>query len=649
MVSTCATARADSAPSPTRQQRGVLFLSSLDPDLPNVAAMIEQIQTLILDGCGTPVHFSFEYLDISSSLADPSRKRATASYLLQKYRGQPFQLVIVVGEETLAFAEQMRAQLFPDAALRGSVVLHWEHSPAELYRWLTLVVTAILLIETLLIILLIRNVAKRKRAQAALRVKEADLAGAQRLARVGNWLWDPKTKAPVSWSEELYRIHGRDPSLPVPSHEEFAQLFTPESWRRLSAALEKGLQTDSVGEIELELVSADGSTRWLAARGEAVRDAAGRLNYLRGTAQDITERKQTEQSLLESEKRFCLVANTAPVMIWMSGPDKLCNYFNQPWLEFTGRPLEAELGNGWAQGVHPEDLAMYLDTYTQSFDIREPFEMQYRHRRHDGEYRWLLDDGVPRFNVDGSFAGYIGSCIDVTDRKLTEDSLSTVGRRLIEAHEEERGRIAHQLHDDINQRLALLANRVQECEQATSANNDPLQNKELREIWRLISEISTDIQHISHQLHPSKLHYLGLATTARDLCQQFSRQHKIDIECVVHDLPRNLEERVSLSLFRTLQESLHNVVKHSHAHHVKVELRCLSEAVRLRVSDDGVGFSPDHARSYQGLGLVSMRERLRSVGGKFSIQSKPSRGTRVEGRVPVNTKAPGGAEAYKRE
>ena len=139
---------------------------------------------------------------------------------------------------------------------------------------------------------------------------------------------------------------------------------------------------------------------------------------------DVTERHRAEQALRESEQRFRLVANTAPVLIWMSGPDKLCNYFNQPWLEFTGRSIEAELGNGWAEGVHPEDLKACLDTYIKAFDGRQPFKMQYRLRRHDGEYRWLLDIGVPRFNADGSFAGYIGSCIDVTDHKLAEEALS---------------------------------------------------------------------------------------------------------------------------------------------------------------------------------------------------------------------------------
>ena len=151
----------------------------------------------------------------------------------------------------------------------------------------------------------------------------------------------------------------------------------------------------------------------------AVRDTTARVR--------AEELRRSETILRESEEHFRLVADSAPVLIWMSRADKLCIYFNKPWLEFTGRSLEQELGNGWAEGVHPEDLQRCLDTYTQSFDRREKFRMEYRLRRHDGEYRWMLDIGVPRLNSDGSFAGYIGIGVDVTERK--RDGRGTAAER----------------------------------------------------------------------------------------------------------------------------------------------------------------------------------------------------------------------------
>src|SRR4029077_17829055 len=143
-------------------------------------------------------------------------------------------------------------------------------------------------------------------------------------------------------------------------------------------------------------------------------------------------------------------------MIWMSGTNKLCNYVNQPWLDFTGRRLTAELGNGWVESIHAEEVKACFDAYSQAFDRHEPFTMQYRVRRHDGEYRWVLNRGVPRFNADDSFAGYIGSCVDITDRKLAEEALSGVSRRLIEAQEQERAWIARELHDDIDRKSTRL-------------------------------------------------------------------------------------------------------------------------------------------------------------------------------------------------
>jgi PAS domain S-box-containing protein len=346
------------------------------------------------------------------------------------------------------------------------------------------------------------------------------------------------------------------------------------------------------------------------------------------------EREAAAHVVRESEGRFRLVANTAPVMIWMSAPDKLCNYFNQPWLDFTGRPLQSELGNGWADNVHKEDLQSCLYTYTQAFHGRTSFQMQYRLRRHDGEYRWLLDIGVPRLNQDGTFAGYIGSCIDITDRKLAEEALASVGQRLIEAHEQERAWIARELHDDIVQRISLVAVELEEGDELagdpTTAVHDHIQQALQR-----LSDLARDVQTLSHRLHSSKLEYLGLVSAAKSFCGELSEQRSVRIEFKHSNIPASVPKEISLCLFRVLQEALQNAIKHSGSQDFAVEASGTPDGIRLAVTDSGIGFDYRNAMKGRGLGLVSMRERLRLVNGELSIQSRSGHGTTVIALVPL--------------
>ena len=298
--------------------------------------------------------------------------------------------------------------------------------------------------------------------------------------------------------------------------------------------------------------------------------------------------------------------------------------------------MEQELGEGWASGVHADDLEWCLGVYSAAFDARADFKMEYRLRRFDGEYRWIVDYGVPRFDSNGTFCGFIGSCVDITDRKLSETSLLELSGRLIHAQEEERARIARELHDDLSQRMALLQISLEQVAQDTTGLSSKTR-QQLHNIANISTEVSSNLHDLSHHLHPYKLDTLGLVAALGGFCNEFSRQHNLQVRFAYHDVPGQIPKEVTLCLFRIVQEALRNVVKHSGAAEAKVELSGHDDRIDLCISDSGSGFSPEHVKAETGLGLISMRERLRVVRGHLSVESEPSHGTRIRVGVPLFT------------
>jgi len=359
----------------------------------------------------------------------------------------------------------------------------------------------------------------------------------------------------------------------------------------------------------------------------------------------MEERRRHEALLCESEERFRVMADHAPTLIWMSGTDKLYTFFNRGWLNFTGRPVEEELGDGWLSGVHPDDRERCLLAYGAAFDSREDFQMEYRLRRHDGEYRWLVDYGVPRHRPNGTFCGYIGSCVDITERKLSEISLHELTGRLIDAQEEERSRIARDLHDDINQRMAFLQIGLEQFKDGSLGLRSS-ERKQLDRLAEVASEISTDLHSMSRQLHPGKLDLQGLVPALGSFCKELSHQHGLQVVFIPHDVPMQLPKEVALCLFRIAQEALRNVVKHAKTAKAMVELFADMEAIDLCISDSGVGFRPATAQAEGGLGLISMSERLRLIGGQLTIESEPLHGTRIRARIPLASAVTQGATEF---
>ena len=230
----------------------------------------------------------------------------------------------------------------------------------------------------------------------------------------------------------------------------------------------------------------------------------------------------------------------------------------------------------------------------------------------------------------------IGMVSNITDLKRAEHALVEMTRKLIETQEQERARIAREVHDDICQRLALLAVELDQV-QADRAEVSSAVRRRIGELQKQMQEVSADAQALSHDLHPSKLEYLGVVAGVEAWCKEFAERQRIEIDFST-DVTTVLPLDVGVSLFRVLQEALHNTVKHSGARRVTVELRETSNEIQLVVSDSGKGFDVETALGGKGLGLSSMRERVRLVNGTISIESKPMTGTTIHVRVPVESK-----------
>ncbi len=253
----------------------------------------------------------------------------------------------------------------------------------------------------------------------------------------------------------------------------------------------------------------------------------------------------------------------------------------------------------------------------------------------DGERRVVLLNAGSVVNAEGNLLHSTSVHVDITERKRAEEALSTVNQRLIAAQEEERTRIARDLHDDINQRIALLAVRLQSLQLSLPVSVAEISHA-ISEASKETMDLGSDIQALSHRLHSSKLEYLGLASAAGSFCRELSDRQSMEIEFHYESIPNDLPREISLCLFRVLQEALQNAIKHSGSRHFQVLLRGGASGVELTVLDSGIGFDPEDATRGTGLGLTSIKERLKLVNGKLFIDSKSQHGTMILARVPLS-------------
>jgi PAS domain S-box-containing protein len=301
----------------------------------------------------------------------------------------------------------------------GSIIKFGQPTIWEQHK--KVIVGGVLLVigQSALIAGLVVNLRRRRKAERSLRESEERMKLAASAAALGLWEWNlGNNEVWVDGNSAQRNAESKNDS--ESDFDRFLRIIHPEDRDGVVQALANAINGDGNYEQVLRQVLADGQVIWIAARGKVEFNAQRKPVKMRGVAMDITERKLAEDRARESERQFLLIANSAPVYIWTTGPDKMCTFVNVPWLKFRGRTFEQELGTGWSEGVHPEDLAHCLKVYNESCDARKPFTMEYRVQRHDGEYRWFTDRGVPRYNAQGQFLGYIGTCVDVTEKRATE-------------------------------------------------------------------------------------------------------------------------------------------------------------------------------------------------------------------------------------
>jgi PAS domain S-box-containing protein len=341
-------------------------------------------------------------------------------------------------------------------------------------------------------------------------------------------------------------------------------------------------------------------------------------------------RKHAEKALKDSELKFSYVITEAPIGIALEDSNGRILFANPALCSMLGYTTEEMLSLNCSQFADPEDEKSDWDQFqAMRAGLIQSYKVEKRYTRKDGSRLWgQLHVSSLKFGEGPSLI--LATVEDVTEKKVAIDELQLLTSRLLQRQEDERSRIARELHDDIGQRLSLLTIELDSLRDQLPANRQEEHGK-IRSLVGQIEELVLDVHNMSHQLHSSKLKYLGLAVALKELCRQFSMKHHVAVDLSADPLSKPLAEQVSLCLYRVAQEALSNAVRHSTSGHIEVKLTSHESTLRLQVRDSGIGFDP--IVQDKGLGLIAMQERLRAIEGKLRVNSSPGAGTEIVAEV----------------
>ena len=479
---------------------------------------------------------------------------------------------------------------------------------------------------------MVADITQRKRAEDAFRKSEMQYRRIVGTTNEGVWLLD--TNFCNSYvNQQLAEMLGYEPEEMI--GRSVLDFYFPEDIERKKEVLERRRQ--GVREqIEERLRRKDGSELWVRIAGTPVFRDDGEFDGALAMVSDITQRKHAEETLRQSEEKFRSVFRDAGVGMVIVSPEGRFLGANRAFCECLGY-TEEELLQKTVEAVTfhddwPAFSKLLKETLTEGRGYLR-FEKRCLHK--SGRIVHTESSASLIRGCDGSPQYFVGEVIDVTKRKQAEEALSDMTRKLVEAQELERARIARELHDNTTQQLAMLAIELSQLRKRTE--DLPLEVRDrMYELQQMTSEISTGVHALSHELHSSTLELLGLVTGMRGWCKEFGERQQLQIDFRSDDVPK-LPQDTSLCLFRVLQEALQNAAKHSGVKQIAVQLTVNSGEIHLIVRDSGKGFDMDSAMRSRGLGLTSMQERVRLVGGTLAVDSKPLAGTTIHVSVPFGT------------